>query len=242
LNSSGSESEEGRQHGFRRDNGSMDEGSSEPDVLEQGGRLRLPRLPSPGWRPSRGAIILAAVTLAIGLAAGYAAGHGQGRGGVAAPEKPAVPAGQASGGVAAVAPPPSIYFGPALTEYPGTCSVQAGRDLELGIPVTNQSGQTVLLESVKPVLPVPGMLKVLSWRWDPCGFDSDGIVPDTVALGPGETTWVTAVVKPLVACPGPAPLQFQVTYSINSRKTTFNLPGFPDLSAVHYSGCPTAAA
>jgi len=62
----------------------MDEGSSEPDFLEQGGRLRLPRLPSPGWRPSRGASILAALTLAIGLAVGYAAGHSQARGAAAA--------------------------------------------------------------------------------------------------------------------------------------------------------------
>jgi hypothetical protein len=220
----------------------MDGGSSEPDTLEQGGRLRLPRLPSPGWRPSRGASILAAVTLAIGLAAGYAAGHGQGRGTVAAPGKPAAPAGQASGTIVTVAPTASIGFVPALTEDPGTCSVQAGRDLELGIPVTNQSGETVLLESVKPVPLVSGLLKVLSWRWDPCGFDNDGIIPDTVALGPGETTWVTAVVQSLVACPGPAPLQFQVTYSVNGQKTTFNLPGFPDLSAVRYSGCPTPAA
>jgi hypothetical protein len=187
------------------------------------------------------------VTLALGLAAGYAVGHGQGGDTVGAPENPAAPAGQAPGGVfsgtiVTVAPPASIDFGPAVTQNPGTCSVQAGRDLELGIPVTNQSGETVLLESVKPVPLVPGLLKVLSWRWDPCGFDNDGIVPDTVALGPGETTWVTAVVQPLVACPGPAPLQFQVTYSINGQKSTFNLPGFPDLSAVHYSGCPAPAA
>jgi hypothetical protein len=190
---------------------------------------------------------MTAVTLAVGLALGYAVGRDQGRGTVAAPEKPAASAGQASAAVAsgtigAVAPPASIDSGPVLTENPGTCSVQAGHDLELGIPVTNQSGETVLLESVKPVLPVSGMLKVLSWRWAPCGFDNDGIVPDAVVLGPGETTWVTAVVKPLVTCPGPAPLQFQVTYSVNRQKTTFNLPGFPDLSAVHYSGCPAPAA
>jgi hypothetical protein len=211
----------------------MDEGSSEPDILEQGSRLRLP---SPGWRPSRAASILAAVTLAIGLAAGYAVGHGPARGTVAAP------AGQASRSVASGntytgAPPASIEFGPALTEDPGTCSLQAGRDLQLGIPVTNQSGETILLKSVKPVPLAPGMLKVLSWRWDPCGFDNDGIVPDTIALGPGDTTWVTAVVRPLVACPSPAPLQFQVSYSINGQKSTFKLPGFPDLTAVHYSGC-----
>jgi len=225
----------------------MDEGSSEPDFLEQGGRLRLPRLPSPGWRPSRGASILAALTLAIGLAVGYAAGHSQARGAAAAPGKHAALTGQvsrdvASAKIAAAARSASIGFGLALTEDPGTCSVQAGRDLELGIPITNRSGETVLLESVKPVQPVPGMLKVLSWRWDPCGFDNDGIVPDTVTLGPGETTWVTAVVQPLVACPGPAPLQFQVTYSVNSQQSTSTLPGFPDLSAVHYSGCPAPAA
>jgi hypothetical protein len=188
---------------------------------------------------------MAAVTLVLGLAVGYAVGHGQGRGTVAAPEKPAAPVDQASGGVnsgtiVAVGPSASIdFFGPALTENPGTCSVQVGRNLELGIPVTNQSGETVLLKSVKPVPLVSGLLKVLSWRWSPCGFDDDGIVPDAVVLGPGETTWVTAVVQPLIACPGPAPLQFQVTYSVKSQQSTFNLPGFPDLSAVRYSGCPT---
>ena len=81
-----------------------------------------------------------------------------------------------------------------------------------------------------------------SWRWDPCGFDNDGTVLATVALGPGETTWVTAIVQPLVACPGPATLQFHVTYSVNSQKDTSDLPGFPDLTAIHYSGCPTPAA
>lgn len=221
----------------------MDQGAPGPDVIEQGGRRRLPRLPSPGWRPARGASILAAVALALGLAAGY----GLGRGAAAAPGKPAVPAGQASAGgapgtIAAAAPPASVALGPVLTEVAGTCSVQDGRDLELGIPVTNQSGETVLLESVKPVPLLPGLLKVLSWHWDPCGFDNDGIAPDAVVLGPGETTWVTAVIQPLVACPGPAPLQFQVTYSVNSQKSSFNLPGFPDLSAVHYSGCPASAS
>ena len=191
---------------------------------------------------------MAAVTLLVGLAVGYAVGHGQGRGTAAAPDKPAAPAGQAPGAVGsetivAVAPSASTGFsGPALTQNPGTCSVQVGRNLELGIQVTNRSGETVLLESVKAVPLASGMLKVLSWRWDPCGFDNDGIVPDKVALGPGATTWVTAVVQPLIACPAPAPLQFQVTYSASSQQGTFKLPGFPDLSAVHYSGCPAPSA
>jgi len=221
----------------------MDEGSSELDILEQDGGSRLPRLPLAGWRPTRAASILAACTLVAGLVVGYVVGFGHGRGTVAAPTERVAPTGQASAGVATetfVATPPSaaIYISPALTENPGTCSVQVGHNLELGIPVTNLSADTVLLQSAKPIPLASGMLKVLSWRWDPCGYDDDGIAPDTVALGPGETTWVTAVVRPLIACPAPVPLQFKVTYSINSLKSTFNLPGFPDLSAVHYSGCP----
>ena len=223
----------------------MEEGPSEPDILEQKSRPGLIRLPSAGRRPSREAGLLAAVTLAIGLAAGYAAGHRQGRGAAAAPGKAAASASQASPGVATgtvvtVAPPASTgFFGSLLTQNPGTCSVQDGRDLELGIPVTNQSAETILLQSARPVSLVSGLLKVLSWRWGPCGSDQDGIVPDNVALGPGDTTWVTAVVRPLAACPGPAPLQFRITYSINRQQSTFNLPGFPALGAVRYSRCPT---
>jgi hypothetical protein len=51
-----------------------------------------------------------------------------------------------------------------------------------------------------------------------------------------------AVVQPLVACPGPAPLQFQVTYSANGHTGTSSLPGFPDLTAVHYGNCPAPSS
>jgi hypothetical protein len=218
----------------------MDEGSSEPDIVEQGGgpRLPLPRLPGPGWRPSRDASVLAAVTLVAGLAVGYAVGQGQGR--APAALRPAASPGSES--VKSAAPATSFSFsGPALTQDPGTCSTQAGRNLELGIPITNQSPETMRLDSAKPVAPSAGLLKVLSWRWDPCGLDSDGIVPDTVALGPGETTWLTAIVKPLTACPTASPLQFRVTYSLNRQRATVRLPGFVDLGVVRYSGCPSTA-
>jgi hypothetical protein len=88
-----------------------------------------------------------------------------------------------------------------------------------------------------PVADTPSLLKVLSWHWAPCGFDTNEIIPDTVALGPGETTWLTATVSPLVACPTASPLQFRVTYSVNQQKSSLTLPGFADLSAVRYSGC-----
>jgi len=114
----------------------------------------------------------------------------------------------------------------------------AGKDLELGIPVTNMSAETVLLRSARPAGAVPGLLRVLSWHWAPCGFDADGIIsPGSVALGPGETTWLTATVRPLVSCPAAAPLQFRVTYSVNGQKSSVTLPGFADLGAARYRGC-----
>lgn len=177
---------------------------------------------------------MTAVTLVVGLAVGYAVGYGQGRGTTAAPAAPQTTKTAPSA--------PAGFLGPALTQDPGTCSVQAGRDLELGILVTNQSAETILLQSAKPMPVMPGMLTVRSWRWGPCGLDDNGIAPDTVALGPGQSTWVTAVVHPLLACPAPAPLQFRVSYSRNRQPGTSSLPGFPDLGAVHYSGCPAPAA
>ncbi len=129
------------------------------------------------------------------------------------------------------------FFGPPLTEEPGTCSTEVGKDLELGIPVTNMAADTILLRSAEPIVRVPGMLRVLSWHWAPCGFDADGIIPGKVAIGPGETTWLTATVRSLVACPTAAPVQFRVTYSADGQKFSVTLPGFADLSAVRYIGC-----
>jgi hypothetical protein len=211
----------------------MGTGPFPEDIVAQGSE-RGPRFRVPGWRPSRAAGVVAVVMLLAGLAVGYAIGNQQGGRAVAtarsaAPTPTASSAGQELQG--------SLLYGMALTENPGTCSMQVGHDLELGIPVTNMSADTVLLQSARAVAVMPTLLKVLSWSWAPCGFDGDGIIADTVALGPGETTWLTATVKPLVACPGPSPLQFNITYSVNRQNYSFTLPGFSDLSAVRYSGC-----
>lgn len=203
------------------------------------GSERGPRFTLPGWRPSRAAGILAIVTLFTGLAVGYAIGtqhNGHARAAAKTPAARSI-ASPSAASSANQMPTGAPLYGPALTEEPGTCSTQVGHDLELGIPVTNMSAETVLLHSANPVPDTSGLLKVLSWHWSPCGFDADGIIPDTVALGPGETTWLTATVEPLVACPAASPLQFRVTYSVNRQKSSFTLPGFADLSAVRYSGC-----
>jgi hypothetical protein len=208
-----------------------------PEDVVALGSERGPRFTMPGWRPSRAAAILAVVTLLAGLAVGYAIGIRQGGPARVAAGTPAASSAAPRSAASPADQPDFTLYGQALTEEPGTCSTQVGDDLELGIPVTNRSAETVLLESAEPVAEVPGLLKVLSWSWAPCGFDGDGITPDTVELGPGQTTWLTATVKPLVACPGPAPLQFRVTYSVNRHQASFTLPGFSDLSAVRYSGC-----
>jgi hypothetical protein len=207
----------------------MDGGGPVPeDIIEQG-RERGPRFTFPDWRPSRAAGILAVVALVVGFAVGYAAGKQQGSDAPATPRPAASP----------TDPPPlaSPFYGPALTEETGTCSTQVGQDLELGVPITNTSSGPVLLHSAKPELAGLKLLKVLSWRWGPCGYDDGGATPDGVVLEPGETIWLTATVKPLVTCPTPAPVQFLITYSANRQDFSYTLPGFPDLGSVPYSGC-----
>ena len=207
----------------------MDGGGPVPeDIVEQGSE-RGPRFTFPDWRPSRAARILAAGGLLVGLAVGYAVGKQQSGHAQAAPRSTAFPMRQL--------PTATPFYGPALTEESGTCSTQVGQNLELGIPVTNTSTETVLLHSVKPELHGFKLLKVLSWQWGPCGYDGDRITPDAVVLEPGETIWLTITVEPLVNCPAPAPVQFLITYMVSQQNSSVTLPGFTDLSAVRYSGC-----
>jgi hypothetical protein len=228
----------------------VSDGHLREDILEQGSE-REPRFTFPDWRPSRAAGILAIVTLVAGLGIGYSVGKQQGSHSAAAPAPPAAsttPAGQL---------PPTYPWNPssvvrliagmglnALTQEPGTCSAQVGQDYEVGIPVTNASQQPVTLRTVKPVPGVTGMLSVLSWQWTPCGYNGAGAtvqVPGTTQvitiLQPGQSSWLTATVKPLVACPTGAPLQFHVTYLVNGRALSSTLRGFSDLSTVHFAGC-----
>jgi hypothetical protein len=200
---------------------------SAADVVEQGGRRFFPSLnwPSMKWRPPRGAAILLAVGLIIGLAAGYATGYRQApRNATALPTPSPGPA--------------STVFadGLALTQDTGTCSVQSGRELQLGVQVTNQSAGPIGLGTFRTVLPLSG-LKVVSQKWAPCGAIGAVQVPDT--LGPGESTWLSVTVQVLVACPAPIPVQFVVGYTYAGEAATVDLPGFPDLGQVPYTGCPS---
>jgi hypothetical protein len=127
--------------------------------------------------------------------------------------------------------------GLALTQDTGTCSVQSGRELQLGVQVTNQSAGPIGLGTFRTVLPLGG-LKVVSQKWAPCGAIGAVQVPDT--LGPGESTWLSVTVRVLVACPAPLPVQFAVVYTYAGKAATVNLPGFVDLGQVPYTGCRSA--
>ena len=199
---------------------------SAADVVEQGGRRFFSSLnwPSMKWRPPRRAAILLAAGLIIGLAVGYATGYRQ------APRNASAPPAPSSG-------PASTVFtgGLALTQDTSTCSVQSGRELQLGVQVTNQSAGPIGLGRIRTVLPLSG-LRVVSQQWAPCGAIGAVQVPDT--LGPGDSTWLSVTVQVLVACPAPIPVQFAVGCTYAGEAATVALPGFPDLGNVPYSGCP----
>ena len=215
------------------------------DVVEQGGRRIFPSLNRPplNWRPPRGAAILLAVGLVIGLAAGYAAGYHQApRNASASPTASASPAPP----VPALAPQivikgtaiqgtGSVFAdGLALTQDTGICSVQSGRELQLGVQVTNTSTEPIVLSRIRTVFPLSG-LKVVSQQWAPCG--AIGAVQGPVALAPGDSTWFSVTVQVLVACPAPLPVQFTVNYTYAGQAAIVTLPGFPDLGQVPYTGC-----
>jgi hypothetical protein len=256
-------------------------GPDEDDVVEHGGApLRLPRwarrprwLPPLGWRPSRGAAILGIAGLIVGLAAGYALGYrhlGQAvrpsRATAAGTVHSAVAGSAAPVGPAAFAGGPGAYSSnlviagfSGLAQTGGECSVQSGRDLQIGVEVINLSGTAVTLGQVRPILPLGG-LRPLSRQWAPCGTISPSSraaeggamifinaatgevdTGSAAVLPPFGTAWLSVTFRVLVACPGPLPVQFSVSYQENGRTHTDQLPGFPDLSQVTYTGCKSSS-
>ena len=270
-----------RHYGERyRDNMGM-YGPDNDDVVEHGGApLRLqgwarrPRwLPGLGWRPSRGAAILAIAGLIVGLAAGYALGYRHLGQAVRPPPTtaagtvtPAVASSAATRHSVAPAGSPGAYsssLGVAglsgVAQNGGECSVQHGRNLQVGVEVINVSGTPVTLGQVKTILPLGG-LRPVSQQWAPCG----ALVPagqaagggtivvfmgastgeaeaetgaNAVVLPPYGSAWLSVTFRVLVACPSPLPVLFSVSYQENGRAGTAQLPGFSDLGQVPYTGC-----
>lgn len=197
------------------------------DVLDVGGGRRLaPRW----WRPPSAAFTVGGIALLAGLAIGYAAGA----------RHPAAPA---------VSPSPSRTVAPAapfsaggfpLSQSGPQCSVQTGRQLQVGLQITNLSRAVVRLRRVQVVLPLGG-LRVTSQAWGPCGElplareAASSLLPPK--LTQGASSWFTVTFQVLVRCPRPLPVHFTLDYDQQGRLAAIRLPGFPDLGQVPYSGC-----
>jgi hypothetical protein len=174
---------------------------SESDVVEQGGR----DFPLLNWRPSRGAAILLAVGLVVGLAGGYAAWYRQAPRNVSPPAASSGSASAAPGAALATGSAVPYLGGPALTQDTGTCAVQSGRGLELGIQVTNGSAAVIKLDQVHTVLPLGG-LRAISQQWAPCGaigVDQDPALSDAPGRFRSSSSSTTARPgsPPRSACP-----------------------------------------
>jgi len=231
---------------------SVDDEYGTGDFIEQGagpGGSQRPRFDATRWlgflgpdfggdrwrrRPSRGAAVLAAVTLLAGLGAGYAAGKGA-RGAAPAPARlsPAI--------VVTTPSAPSNPFAevdPPIEQFPESCSAQTGSELQVGVEVENDSATAVNLVGVKTTFPESnGVLREVSWMWEPCGAISYGLYQSTVDLEPGASAWLSVTLKVNVPCPEPYPVQFSVTYIRGGTAGTAQLPGFPDLGSVPYNHC-----
>jgi hypothetical protein len=256
-------------------------GADEDDVLAQGGEpLRLPQwlrrprwLPSRGGRPSRGAAVVGVAGLVVGLAAGYALGYrhlGQAVRPARAAAATAVPS-AAAGFVASLYPPappgdPAYHYSlgtayvSGLAQTGGACSVQSGRELQVGVEVINLSDTAVTLGQVRAVAPLGG-LRPVSQQWAPCGAlspswqaadggmivfvkSSTGVVEagsstpgSATVLPPNGTVWLSATFQVLTACPSPLSVQFSVNYQDNGRTHTAQLMGLPDLGQVADTAC-----
>jgi len=115
------------------------------------------------------------------------------------------------------------------------CSEQVAKRLQLGVEVVNRSAGTVSLRQLHAILPLGG-LRAGAATWGSCGqlpgAGSDG----NYLLAAAGTTWLTITFDVLVACPAPMPVLFTVEYTQDGRSDVVDLPGFPDLGEVPYSG------
>jgi hypothetical protein len=213
--------------GGRDDGGWLPPGRGEPsagaDVLKSGNWRRS----AWRWRPRPAAAVAGAVGLVVGLAAGYAAGT------MHAGSQPAVVS-RSRGTAQAAASPVAGDF--PLSQAGPRCSAQTGRELQLGLQVTNTSATAVTLRGVDVVLPLGG-LRPVSQAWGPCGeLPWLSQAPGTI-LPVGASTWFTVTFRVLVGCPLPLPVQFRVRYDLGGRPGSSFLPGFSDLGQVPYAGC-----
>ena len=123
------------------------------------------------------------------------------------------------------------------------CSAQLKDRLQLGIEIINQSPAAMILRQAHAELPLSG-LRATATTWGSCGQLPPAASDDDYPLPAGTTTWLTVTFDVLVPCPQPLPVGFTVDYTQASAHGTVDLPGFPDLGDVPYTGakCPAGSS
>jgi hypothetical protein len=196
----------------------------------------------PAPRRRLGIIAAAGAALLVGLAAGYAAGTRLefGRG---APAHSRSAAARLAPAAASAIPGGLGLPGGVAVQQGLQCSAQAGRELQLGVQVVNQSARSMVLRQVQPVLPLGG-LQAVARSWGPCGQLPAAAPAGTSVLPAHGSAWLTVTFKVLLPCPAALPVQFAVTLGSadhaagGPRLLVARLPGFVDLGGVPYAGCP----
>jgi hypothetical protein len=205
-----------------------------PDLVESAPRE---------WPARRrlGVIAAAVAALLVGLAAGYAVGTRPGpvR---AAPAHSRSAAARLAPAAASAIPSGLTLSGGVAVRQGRQCSGRAGRKLQLGIQVVNQSASSMVLREVRPVLPLGG-LQAVTHSWGPCGELRPVAPAGTSVLPAHGSAWLTVTFRVLLPCPAALPVQFAVTFGFREQaaghplRLVARLPGFVDLGGVPYPGC-----
>jgi len=174
-----------------------------------------------GW-VSVGILLAAAATMLVGFAIGR-------------PSSPQVTAGSAS-------LPPTVSrtsplaFG-AVYATGRRCAVRYKSELQLGVELVNLGRQPVGLlrialanESTAFHATVSGVGTCA--QWGPTGAMAGA------ALLPGQTVWVSTLLRVTAACMEAQPLRLRLTYTANGRTTSTYITGLDDLADAPYPDCP----
>jgi hypothetical protein len=112
--------------------------------------------------------------------------------------------------------------------------------LAVSFTLVNASAGVVTLESARPYLPLPGMLRAVGVEVRPGGCGSAGAITDHRTLVPGERLLVTFRFALTATCPQPAPVGASIRErTLDDRELTSRHVLFNDLGGYAFDTCPT---
>lgn len=172
--------------------------------------------PAPQRRPVSWRVIGLIAALVVGGVIGYFVGDNHGR----STARP----------TASPSPRPLVKPFAAVAVTGRQCAVQLGDRLQLGVEVTNDTTQPIMLTDIQVGLPLGG-LHLRSKEFGTCGSVGGNTGPQPLAAG--NSMWINATFDVDVTCPGAIPVLFVAVYG--SGKSVVG--GFSDLGDVPYTRC-----